>query len=319
MNNIEFQSKLKCGVTTDWCKTNPGRTAIKKARSSGVNVPKLFKDRGFDHARIRVADDVNKGVSLLFEIQAVVAECLAADLIPIVSYQAAGFKTDPTNVLEMQRVIDWWDTVDRAFAPGTALAFNLIIETTDALKKYNDRLNQIYQKLADLIIPRGDDRLLIVSPNKISDPFELPYLVIPTPRDQFFVESHYYAAGPSRTLGSSKLWTTGTDAEKKLITDRIDFAKKWSIDNNMPVWCGAISMGNYNEDDSPISPTFYDGAPQAISYSLEEMTTFARFMADAHRSAGIPFAVNSDSKYYNRETNQWYESVKPLLDAILGT
>jgi hypothetical protein len=33
---------------------------------------------------------------------------------------------------------------------------------------------------------------------------------------------------------------------------------------------------------------------------------------------GIPYAVNSDTKYFNRKTNKWYDSVSEVLDVILG-
>jgi len=33
---------------------------------------------------------------------------------------------------------------------------------------------------------------------------------------------------------------------------------------------------------------------------------------------GIPYAVNSDTKYFNRKTNKWYTSVSEVLDVILG-
>ena len=39
-------------------------------------------------------------------------------------------------------------------------------------------------------------------------------------------EWHFYASGPDKT-NEKKLWTTGTDAEKKLITDKIQTALAW--------------------------------------------------------------------------------------------
>ena len=42
--------------------------------------------------------------------------------------------------------------------------------------------------------------------------------------------------------------------------------------------------GNYNKGNT---------------YSVEEQTVFAGFMTKALSDAGIPFAVNADTKYYN--------------------
>ena len=39
-------------------------------------------------------------------------------------------------------------------------------------------------------------------------------------------EWHFYASGPDK-INEKKLWTTGTDAEKKLITDKIQTALAW--------------------------------------------------------------------------------------------
>lgn len=31
----------------------------------------------------------------------------------------------------------------------------------------------------------------------------------------------------------------------------------------------------------------------------------------------IPYAMNSDAKFYNRQNNSWFNNMKPVLDAIL--
>ena len=33
-------------------------------------------------------------------------------------------------------------------------------------------------------------------------------------------------------------------------------------------------------------------------------------------AAGIPFAVNSDTKFYDRKTNEWIPEMKPVFDCI---
>ncbi len=39
-------------------------------------------------------------------------------------------------------------------------------------------------------------------------------------------------------------------------------------------------------------------------------------MTDALVNAGIPFAVNSDTKFYNREANQWDLKMQPVFESI---
>ena len=113
-------------------------------------------------------------------------------------------------------------------------------------------------------------------------------------------EWHFYAAGPSKT-NERKLWTTGTLQEKKLITDKIDEALEWQEKTGIPTWVGAWMPGNYNDGND---------------YTIEEQIEFASFMTESLERAGIPYAVNSDTKFYNRETNEWYEEMIPLRNII---
>ena len=40
-------------------------------------------------------------------------------------------------------------------------------------------------------------------------------------------------------INEKKLWTTGTDAEKKLITDKVQTALAWQQQTGIPTWVGA--------------------------------------------------------------------------------
>ena len=59
--------------------------------------------------------------------------------------------------------------------------------------------------------------------------------------------------------------------------------------------------GNYNDGDD---------------YSIEEQVMFAEFMTSALVDAQIPFAINSDAKFYDRETNDWIDNMQPVFNAI---
>ena len=45
-------------------------------------------------------------------------------------------------------------------------------------------------------------------------------------------------------------------------------------------------------------------------------TVFAGFMTKALSDAGIPFAVNADTKYYNAAENTWISSMQPVFKTI---
>jgi len=311
-----YQKMLNVGMDVDWCKTKDGRYWARYWHAKGVNVPKLFKKRGFSHVRIRVKDSVLSDPKLMSEIKNMVDDSLRAGLIPIVAYQGRDFKNNPTSDRELQKVIDWWSKVAKTFKnyPYT-LSYDLIIENTKKVKKHNDRLNLLYKKTADAIRKIDKNRIIIVAPNKISNPYMLDKLVVPSPKDYMMVEWHFYASGPSRTR-VKKLWTTGTTQEKDIVLNKINYAYNWSKKYNIPTWVGAWMTTNYNKVNK--NRRFADGAPAGGEYTLEEQKKFAKFMRDALSAKGIPFAVNSDTKYFNRKTNQWYGSVSEVLDIILG-
>lgn len=316
-----YQTMLGVGMDVDWLKTGKGRKYATKSRNEGTNIPLLFKQRGFDHVRLRVKEYnltsvfQTTGMTLLAEIEAVVDECLGADLIPVLAFQAHDFKLDPTSDIEKNRVADWWDTVAKQLvSKDFNLTYNLLIETTDEVKKNNDDLNDLYQKVRDKIRETDSARILIIPPNKISDPFELNKLVVPID-DYMMVEWHFYAAGPKRD-NEKKQWTNGTESEKGLITDKVLFADSWSMNESIPTWVGAWMPSNYNDGGPGGTP---QGYPTGGDYNISEQVVFATFMSQTLQAYDIPHAINSDTKFFDRIDNVWYPEMKPVLDAIIQT
>lgn len=86
-----------------------------------------------------------------------------------------------------------------------------------------------------------------------------------------------------------------------MIQDKIDTALAWQRKTGIPTWVGAWMAGDYNDGNH---------------YTVAEQVTFATFVCNALDNAGIPYAVNSDTKFYNRETNEWYEEMLPLRNTI---
>lgn len=335
MNNIwQYQSRLKTGMDVDWLKTNPGRTAIHQARKQGISVPQLFYKRGLSHVRIRVKDDVNDStrnpktdnMTLLEEMKVVVDECLSVGLIPIIAYQALSFKLDPKSDDAINGVVDWWETVAKTFQGyDRDLAFNFVIETTEEVKHHNDRLNLLYQNISDRLRPLDSERIFICAPNKISAPEALSELILPTLPGGIIdpwvmVETHFYAAGPKRD-NPKKQWDRdndgfGDDYEKGLLKAKVNTAKSWSVEQNVPVWIGAIMANNYNETGNP-TDFLDDGAPGGGDYTPSQQIKFVRFVTRLLRNAEIPVAWNSDTKFFNREQNIWYSSMAKVLETII--
>ncbi len=295
INPWDYQKILGKGMDVDWCKTSKGMQYY------NLKACKSFKLSGVKHVRIRIKETISD--KLLNSLDKEVADCLNNGLIPVIAYQADEFKNEPTEE-NIKKVVTWWSTIAEHYKNTSyLLSFDLLIEATDALNKQPEKLNEIYEKIVTEIRKTNPKRIIMISPRLRSDAAYLSELKIPTQHNGYLMaEWHFYAAGPSKT-NDRKLWTTGTEAEKKLITDKIDLALKWQKDNNVPTWVGAWMAGNYNDGDD---------------YSIDEQIVFAKFMVEKLSDAGIAFAVNSDTKFYDREKNVWIENMKPLFECIYG-
>lgn len=293
INPWDYVGKLGKGLDVDWSKTDKGRNYYNSKTVQD------FKANGVTHVRIRVKDDVSE--ELFKQLDKQIQDCLDNNIVPIIAYQADEFKKSPTDK-NLNKAVDWWTKVSEHYRSYSyLLSFDLIIEVTDELSKEPDKLNEIYEKLVSAIRINNPNRILMISPIVRSNPENLSKLKIPTANNGYLIaEWHFYAAGPSKT-SKEKLWTSGTDEEKKLITDKINCALQWQKANNIPTWVGAWMPGDYNDGNH---------------YTINEQVAFAKFMTKSLSDAKIPFAVNSDSKFYDRENNKWIQEMKPVFKAI---
>ena len=115
-------------------------------------------------------------------------------------------------------------------------------------------------------------------------------------------EWHFYASGPDKT-NEKKKWTTGTEAEKELIREKIRLALAWEKKTGIETWVGAWMAGNYNKGDD---------------YSIDEQVNFANFVTCELTKNNIPFAFNSDVKFYDRLTNNWIKKTGQEDLALYG-
>lgn len=291
----EYQKRLGKGMDVDWSKTKQGRQHYNAQAAAD------FAAAGVSHVRIRIADDAEE--ELLAGLDRQIADCLEQGIIPVIAYQADDFKNDPSEE-NLRRVADWWGKVAERYK-GTSylLSYDLLIEATDALNKRPERLGDLYEQVVARIRESDPERLIFISPRLRSDPAYLAELKIPTRHNGYLMaEWHFYASGPSKT-NEKKLWTTGTDSEKAIIEEKIRLALDWQRETGIPTWVGAWMPGNYNDGND---------------YTIEEQVAFAGYVARRLTDAGIPFAVNSDTKFYDRETNRWIEEMKPVFQCIYG-
>lgn len=288
-----YQQLLGKGVDVDWSGNKQGKQYYNE------QAVKDFKEAGVSHVRIRMKDDATE--DHLAGLDQQIEDCLKHGIVPVIAYHGGDFETNPSQET-MQKTIDWWKVVANRYKEYShLLSFDLIIEVSDALNKEPDLLNAFYEKAVTEIRKTNPTRIIMISPRLRSDVSYLHELKIPTMHNGYLMaEWHFYASGPSGEV-ERKLWTTGTDAEKQLILDKIQIALDWQKETGIPTWVGAWMPGNYNEGNT---------------YTVPEQVVFASFMTEALTQANIPFAINSDTKFYNRETNQWITEMQPVFQSI---
>lgn len=292
---LAYQLLLGKGMDVDWAKTKKGIAAYDR------QMPLDFAASGVSCVRVRVRDDADE--ALLPHLERVVRDCLDAGLVPVVAYQADAYKLNPCKET-LDGAVAWWTAVaERLKDVSHLLSFDLMIEATDQMNKDSAALNAYHEAVCTAIRASNPTRILFISPRLRSDAAYLAELQIPSAHNGYLMaEWHFYAAGPSKT-NARKLWTAGTSAEKALIQEKIDLALAWQKKTGIPVWVGAWMPGDYNDDDA---------------YTVQEQVVFAAYMTGALTKAGIPFAVNSDTHFYDREALCWIEDAKPVFHAIFG-
>ena len=290
----EYARLLGRGMDVDWAKTAQGMAAYRAEDAVA------FKRRGFSHVRIRVKADATP--AFLQHLDRVIADCLRAGLIPVLAYQGDAFKANPTPE-NMAKVVQWWGTVARRYRQvSPLLSFDILIEVTGPLSRQPETLNALYEQVVAEIRRSNPTRIIFISPRARSDPERLSELRIPTQANGYLMaEWHFYAAGPSPT-NPQKRWTTGTPAEKRLVEQKIAAALAWQRQTGLYTWVGAWMPGDYNHGNH---------------YSVAQQVQFATFVACRLDAAHIPFAVNSDTKFYDREAHRWLPQMAPVVDAVL--
>lgn len=289
----QYQARLGKGMNVDWSKTNQGRKYYRTQAAAD------FAQAGISHVRIRIADEANQALWEGLDRQ--IADCLANGIIPVIAYQADALKNNPSEK-NIQKVVDWWGkTAAHYRTVSPLLSFDLLIEVSDSLNQQPNTLNDIYERTVTEIRKTNPTRILMISPRLRSDAAYLRELKIPSKHNGYLMaEWHFYASGPSKT-NERKRWTTGTQEERDLLSEKIDLALAWQSDTGIPTWVGAWMPGNYNDGDS---------------YTVEEQVVFAQYMTEQLTAVGIPFAVNSDTKFYDRETGLWISEMQPVFSSI---
>lgn len=291
-----YQQMLKKGIDVDWW----GRSEKNKYGAYSETAVKRFAQQGIKHVRFRLHHYrfTDEDFKRLFSQ---INTCMQNDLIPIIAFSAKPYKENP-NAEEHEKVVKWWKIMaERCKDLSPKVSFDLIVEPSDKVKKDVAELNSLYEDCVATIRKTNPKRIIFIAPPKLSHPEGLKYLQAPSQSNGYLMaEWHFYAAGPSKT-NDKKRWTTGTAEEKQLIKKSIKVAVDWQKETGIYTWVGAWMPGDYNKGDN---------------YSVKEQIEFASFMTQQLDKYGIPFAINSDDKFYDYQAESWIPKYKDLLNSI---
>lgn len=291
-----YQQMLKKGIDVDWW----GRSEKNKYGAYSETAVKRFAQQGIKHVRFRLHHYrfTDEDFKRLFSQ---INTCMQNDLIPIIAFSAKPYKENP-NAEEHEKVVKWWKMMaERCKDLSPKVSFDLIVEPSDKVKKDVAELNSLYEDCVATIRKTNPKRIIFIAPPKLSHPEGLKYLQAPSQSNGYLMaEWHFYAAGPSKT-NDKKRWTTGTAEEKQLIKKSIKVAVDWQKETGIYTWVGAWMPGDYNKGDN---------------YSVKEQIEFASFMTQQLDKYGIPFAINSDDKFYDYQAESWIPKYKDLLNSI---
>ncbi len=288
-----YARQLGVGMDVDWARTDRG------IREFDPLVARDFYAEGIRHVRIRVADTMTE--ARLIHLRKLVEACEQNGLIPIISYQADAFKADPSVKNEAQ-LVAWWTTVATYFGTGyPQLGFDLIYDPADKLNRDQSVLNRAYDNIIRTVHDINAQRMIFIAPRLRAAPEELNTLKLPPHSQNYLLaEWHIFPWGPMKNSGKYP-WTSGTAAEKAAIRMRINMAVRWQQKTGHATWVGGWSVGETIKN-----------AP------AESQLTFATFMACELNKAQIPYAINTDTQFYDGEEGDWRPTTEPLLKLMIA-
>ena len=279
LTNIEYQKQLGVGIDTNWV------LFPKEMKYYTFQIPKDFKEKGFDTIRLRFDFYIKKHNKIvkrklsekkyIAKIKKVINDCLRNHLNVVLANGACNFKYYADKKSE-NILLKHWELIAKEFKNYPyVLSYDLIIEPGKNLSRHklknNWILNDFYKKAYKEIRKIDTKRIIMWAPNRLSNPFYLPKTWYPKSDKYIMAEWHMYAAGPKKDY-------------KKMIIKKTKFANKWSKTHKIPTWVGAWMPGNYNHGDT---------------YNINEQIKFSKFMIDTLKKYHIPFAINADQKFYD--------------------
>lgn len=284
-----YAAQLGVGMDVDWARTERG------IREFDPLVVRDFAAQGIRHVRIRVAGKPTE--ARLIHLRKLVEACERYGVIPVISFQADEYKNDP-NPANEREFINWWIAVAHYFGNSSPqLGFDLIYEPAGRLDHNLVSLNRVYEKTVKVIHDIDPQRMIFIAPRLRAEPEDLTSLKLPAHSQNYLLaEWHIFPWGLLKN-NASYPWTSG----KAAIRNRINIALRWQQKTGHVSWVGGWGVGG----SSRVAPT-------------ASQMAFATFMACELQQAKIPYAINTDTQFYDGEEGAWRPIAEPLLKTMIA-
>lgn len=213
--------------------------------------------------------------------------------------------SDPNG--HSERFLGLWEQIAEHYKdyPESVL-FELMNEPDDALTA--DLWNGLLKKALPIVRKTNPHRTIVIDPAEDAVINLLEKLDIPKEERNIIVSIHYYTPLEFTHQGAewmgekSKAWMgrtwTGTEQQKKALTDAFDKAAAWGKEHNRPINLGEFGAYVKADVDSRIRWTTFV-AKTAMEHGFSYL-----YWEFCHANFGA----------YDQQTNQWRE---PLLRAII--
>ena len=215
----------------------------------------IIKNAGFDSVRlpVRFSDYVNEKTYILDEefmkeIDYYIDYALKDDLTLILDFHHfEEIMEEPEKYKQM--FLSIWNQISERYKNySNKLVFELLNEPKDNLR--GELWNDYLKEGIEIIRKHDKDRKIIIGPDSYYSVDRLYDLVIPKDKN-LILTFHYYEPddfvfqGDQYHEGYENLkdikWT-GTEEEMKVLNNNFDIAKKYSKENNIPVFLGEFGV-----------------------------------------------------------------------------
>ena len=298
-NALDAPSEGEWGVVL----TNEYFDLIKQAGFNSIRLPVRWSAHAMTNAPYTIAPE------FLQRVDWAVSNALSRNLPVVLNiHNFTEAYTDPNGQKEKFGAL-WKQIAEHNHGYPDILLFELFNEPK---KKLTDKIwNAYIKEVVPIVRQSNPNRTILIGPGDKNTVAHLKALKIPRADRNIIVTIHYYfplefthqgADWLTNPKGDPQSWLgtkwTGTDAEKKAVTDEFDAAVAWARAHNRPVNLG--EFGSYNKAD------------------MESRARWTKFVADTAIARGMSFHYwefcADGFGLYDQQTKSFR---KPLLEAVL--